>query len=65
MLKLTTLYAVTTHGRYHCFDVVMGLACSNDSGSCAGGSVAIGGAFNDSQVTGDEPDEKGYAGPPG
>ena len=46
MLKLTGLYAVTTDGRCHCFDVVVGLAWSNGSGSCAGGSVAIGGAFN-------------------
>jgi hypothetical protein len=65
MLKLTDLYAVTTHGRYHCFDVVVGLGCSNDSGSCAGGRVAIGRTFNGSQVTGDDPDEMEYAGPPG
>ena len=25
MLKLTSLYAVTTHGRCHCFNVVVGL----------------------------------------
>ena len=25
MLKLTNLYAVTTHGRYHCLNVVVGL----------------------------------------
>jgi hypothetical protein len=59
MLKLTNFYAVTTDGRYHCFNVVVGLARSNDSGSCAGGSVAIGGAFNDRQMKGDDPDEKG------
>jgi hypothetical protein len=26
MLKLTNLYAVTTHGRCHCFDVAVGQA---------------------------------------
>jgi len=62
MLKLTNLYAVTTHGRCHCFNVEVGLASSNDSVSCAGGSVAIGRAFNARQVTGADPDEKAYAG---
>jgi hypothetical protein len=64
MLKLTTLYAVTTGGRYYCFNVLVGLVRSNDSGCCAGGSVSIGGVFSDRQVKGDDPDEKGYDGPP-
>jgi len=62
MLKLTSLYAVTTHGMCHCFNAVVGLASSNDYGSCAGGSVAIGGAFNARQATGYDTDEKEYAG---
>jgi hypothetical protein len=53
VLKLTDLYVVTADGRCQCFDVVVGLALSNGSGSCAGGSVAVGRAFNASQVTGD------------
>jgi len=36
---------------------------SNDSDSCAGGSVAVGGVFSDRQVKGDDPDVKGYPGP--
>ena len=51
MLKLTSLYAVTTHGRCHCFNVVVGLVWSNDYGSCAGRSIAIGRAFSAKQVT--------------
>jgi len=65
VLKLTDLYVVTADGKCQCFDVVVGLGWSNYSGNCAGGSVAIGGTFNGSQVKGDDPDEKGYAGPPG
>jgi len=38
---------------------------SNDSDSCAGGSVAVGGVFSDRQVKGDDPDVKGYPGPSG
>jgi hypothetical protein len=37
---------------------------SNGSGSCGGGSLVIGGAFNVRQVKDDNPDEMGYAGPP-
>ena len=37
-------------------------AWSNDSG-CTGSNVAIGGAFSDRQVKGDDPDVKGYPGP--
>ena len=47
------------------FDVVVKVAWTSDSGSCTGGSVAIGEAFNARQVKGDDPDEKGYVGPPG
>jgi len=36
MLKLTNLYAVITHGRCHCFDVVVELELLHDYGSCAG-----------------------------
>jgi len=34
----------------------------NDSDSCDGGKVAIGGDFND-RSNGDDPDVKGYPGP--
>ena len=62
MLKLTNLYAVTTHGRCHCFNVEVGLELLNNSGSCAAVSVAIGRAFYARQATGDDPGEKEYAG---
>jgi hypothetical protein len=48
MLNLTNLYTQTTRRRYPCFDVYAGLGWSNDADSCAGGSVAIDGAFSDS-----------------
>jgi hypothetical protein len=44
---------------------VVGLAWPKDSGSCAGGSVAIGRAFNGRQVKGDDTDEKRYGVHPG
>jgi len=44
---------------------VVGLACSNNPESCAGGSVAIGRAFLTRQVKGDDPDKMGYPGLPG
>jgi len=44
---------------------VVGLGWSNNPESCAGGSVAIGRAFHARQVKGDDPDKKGYPGPPG
>jgi hypothetical protein len=53
------------HRRYPCFDVVVGLAWSNDPGSYAGGSVATGWVSFAEQVNGDDPDWKGYPGPPG
>ena len=43
----------------------MGLAWSNDPESCAGGSVATGRVSQARQVRGDDPDKKGYPGPPG
>jgi hypothetical protein len=50
---------------YLYFDVVVGLAWSNDSESYAGGSVATGRASHAGQDKGDDPDEKVYPGPPG
>ena len=44
---------------------MVGLAWSNDPGSCAGGSDATGMASRARQVKGDDPDKKGYPGPPG
>ena len=38
---------------------------SNDPENCAGGSVATGRAFHARQVKGNDPDKKGYPGPPG
>jgi len=38
---------------------------SNDPESYAGGSVATGRASHCRQVKGDDPDKKGYPGPPG
>jgi len=43
----------------------VGLTLPNYSGSCVGGSVVIGGAFDANEVKGDDPDGKRYAGPPG
>ena len=42
----------------------MGLAWSKDPESYAGGSVATGTTSHARQVKGDDPEEKGYAGPP-
>jgi hypothetical protein len=50
---------------YPYFDVVVGLAWSYDPESYAGGSVATGRVSHAGQVKGDEPDKKGYPGPPG
>jgi hypothetical protein len=41
------------------------LACSRDPESYADGSIATGKVSHAGQVKGEEPDEKGYAGPPG
>jgi hypothetical protein len=51
------------HRRYLYFDVVVGLARSNDSESYTGGSVATGRVSHAGQVKDDDPDEKGYPGP--
>ena len=47
------------------FDIVVGSAWSNDPESYAGGSAAIGWASHAGQVKGDDPNKKGYPGPPG
>jgi len=44
---------------------VVGLAWSNDPESYASGSKATDGASHARQVKGDDPDKKGYPGPPG
>jgi hypothetical protein len=44
---------------------VVGLVWSNDPESYTGGSVAPGRASCAGQVKGDDPDKKGYPGPPG
>jgi hypothetical protein len=44
------------HRRYLYFDVVVGLAWSNDPESSAGGSVATGSVSLAGQVKGDDPD---------
>ena len=56
--KLTNLQAITNHRSYPRFDMVVGLALSDDSDGCAGGSVAIVGASCARQVKGDNRDEK-------
>jgi hypothetical protein len=43
----------------------VGLAWSDDPVSSAGGSVAAGRVSRAGQVKGDDPDKKGYPGPPG
>jgi hypothetical protein len=47
------------------FFVVVGHACFNDTENYAGGSVATGRVSHAGQVKGDDPDYKGYPGPPG
>jgi len=49
---------------YTYFDRVVGLAWSKDPGNYAGSSIT-GRAIHARQVKGDDPDEKGYPGPPG
>ena len=49
---------------YPYFDEVVGLAWSNDPESYAGGSDATGMASCAREVKGDDPDKKGYPGPP-
>jgi hypothetical protein len=50
--------------RYPYFDVV-GLAWSYDPESYAGGSITAGSISHAGQAKGDDPDKKGYPGPPG
>jgi hypothetical protein len=51
--------------RYPYFDVVVGLVWSYDPESYAGGSVAAGRVSHAGQISGDDPEKKGYPGPPG
>lgn len=46
-------------------DVVVGLTWSNDPESYVGGSIATGTVSHATQVKGNDPDKKGYPGPPG
>jgi hypothetical protein len=48
-----------------CFGLVLGLLLSSDPDRYTGGSVAIGRVSRAGQVTGDDPDENWYPGPPG
>jgi len=63
--NLNIFPTVAPHQRYPYFDVVVGLEWSNDPESYAGGSYATGVASRARQVKGDDPDKKGYPGPPG
>jgi hypothetical protein len=56
---------MTPRRRYPYFDVVVWLAWSYDSESYAGGSVAAGRVSHAGPAKGDDPDKKGYSGPPG
>jgi len=62
---LNTFVTVAPHRWCPYFDVVVGLVWSNDPESCPGCSDAIGMASRARQVKGDDPDKKGYPGPPG
>ena len=69
-VKVKTIYkntfvTVAPHRRYPYSDIVVGLAWSNDPESCSGGSEATVMASRARQVKGDDPDKKGYPGPPG
>jgi len=46
-------------GRYIYLDAVVGLVCSNDPKSCAGGNLATGRVSHARQFKGDDPDEMG------
>jgi hypothetical protein len=52
------------HQRYPYFDLV-GLVWSNAPESYVGGSIATGRDSHTRQLKGDNPDKKGYPGPPG
>ena len=62
--NLNIFVTVAPHRWYPYFDVVVGLVWSNDPESCPGRSDAIGMASHARQVKGDDPDKKGYPGPP-
>jgi hypothetical protein len=51
--------------RYHYFDVMVEFAWSYDPESYDSSSIAIGRVSHAGQVKGDDPDKKGYLGPPG
>jgi len=51
--------------RYPSVSVVVGLVWSYDPESYAGGSLSTGRASHARQVKGNDPDKKGYPGPPG
>jgi hypothetical protein len=53
------------HRRYLHFEVVVGLAWSNDPESYTGGSIATGRVSQAGQVKGDDSDKERYPGPPG
>jgi hypothetical protein len=59
------MYYCTAPRRYSYFYVVVGLAWSYDHESYAGGSVAAGRVSHVGQVKVNDPDKKGYPGPPG
>jgi hypothetical protein len=54
-----------TPQRYLYFDVAVGLVWSNEPVTYAGDSIAIARASSIRHVDGDDPDKKGYPGPPG
>jgi len=51
--------------RYPYVGIVVGLVWSYDPESYAGGSLPTGRASHARRVKGDDPDKKGYPGPPG
>jgi len=63
--NLNIFVTVAPHRWCPYFDVVVGLVWSNDPESCPGHSDSIGMASRARQVKGDDPDKKGYPGPPG
>ena len=63
--QLNIFATVAPHRRHPYFDVVVGLAWSNDPESYAGSSDATGMISRARQVKGDDLDKKGYPGPPG
>jgi hypothetical protein len=64
VLKILYVF-VTVALLYPYFDVVVGLVWSFDPESCVGCSEYTSNVFHASQVKGDDPDKKGYPGPPG